>query len=96
MTRKTKILAFTAMACLAAPAAQGQLIRQTVQGVWRNCIYHGPTRLGSYNPRRALNTQTELIIRVGRGEPCPATYPGEPRRRRPPPAVSTWSSEPQP
>lgn len=96
MTAKGKILAFTAMACLAAPAVHAQLLRQNVQGVWRHCVYQGKARLGSYNPRRPLNTPSELIIRVGRGEPCPAVYPGEVREPRPPPAVSTWSSEPPP
>lgn len=96
MTAKAKILAFTAMACLAASAAEAQLIRQTVAGVWRQCVYRGPARLGSYNPRRPLGTSVELVVRVGRGEPCPAVYPGEPRSRRRTPAVSTWSSEPPP
>jgi len=93
---KLKILAFAAMACLATPAAEAQLVRQVVAGVWRDCIYQLPPRIGSSNPRRALNTPGEEIVRVGRGEPCPAVYPGLRRSRRPPPAVSTWSSEPTP
>jgi hypothetical protein len=96
MTVKLKILAFVAMACLATPAAQGQLLRQVVAGVWRHCIYQGRPRLGSANPRLPLGASTERVYRVGRGEPCPAAFPGEPRRRRPPPPVSTWSSEPLP
>jgi hypothetical protein len=93
---KLKILAFTAMACLATPAAEAQLARQNVVGVWRECVYQVPPRIGSGNPRRALGMASEAVTRVGRGEPCPAAYPGRPRSRRAPPPVSTWSSEPTP
>jgi hypothetical protein len=93
---KLRILAFAAMACLAAPAARAQLARQNVVGVWRECIYQMPPRLGSSNPRRPIGSPTEEVIRVGRGEPCPAAYPGRSRSRRPAPPVSTWSSEPTP
>ena len=95
MTRRFAILAATA-ALLGAVPVHAQLIRQTVQGVWRQCIYVSRTQIGSANPRRRLGAPVERVFQVGRGEPCPASYPVQPPRRRPPPPVSTWSSEPTP
>lgn len=63
-----RILFFLAALAIAAPAAQAQLVSQTVVGVRRICTYN--------NPDPARRRSEELVRRaVGRGEPCPARYP---------------------
>lgn len=66
-------------------AAQAQLVRQSVQGIWRECVYHGPPTVGPRRPRESLGAPNERVARVGRGEPCPQAFPGERQanRRRP-------------
>lgn len=66
-------------------AAEAQLIRQSVQGTWRECVYHGRPVVGLRRPRESLGAPNERVARVGRGEPCPQTYPVERRtsQRRP-------------
>jgi len=82
----------------AAPGASWSaptlLVRQNVIGVWRECVYMGGPRIGSGDPRVAIGTPSELTVLIGRGEPCPATYPEPRRARRPAPADSTWPSTP--
>ena len=95
---RSVLVALAAAFCLAAPpAAAQQLTRQSVSGAWRECVYTMRTTLGSSNPRQPIGVPTERAVRVGRGEPCPAVWPGEQRRRRDrPTGPSTWTSEPPP
>ena len=79
-----------------APASAQQLSRQSVYGSWRECVYAMRATLGSANPRQRVGVPRERAIRVGRGEPCPATYPGVARQRVRATGPSTWTSEPEP
>ena len=90
------VLAGLALGLAAMPAAAQQLTRQSVYGGWRECVYTMRATLGASNPRQRIGVPTERVTRVGRGEPCPVTWPGEPRSRRQVTGPSTWSSEPEP
>jgi|GraSoiStandDraft_46_1057282.scaffolds.fasta_scaffold90029_3 hypothetical protein len=92
----TLVLLAVAGGLAAAPASAQQLARQSVYGSWRECVYAMRATLGSSNPRQRIGVPTERAVRVGRGEPCPVTYPGEPRQRRSEAGPSTWTSEPEP
>jgi hypothetical protein len=76
------------IALCASAAADARLVRQNVVGAWRECIYQGRPQTGSASPRQPLGAMVERTIRIGRGEPCPATYP-TPRRARPRPPASS-------
>ena len=112
MSRALALVLVALLAVGAPPAAAQRLDRQSVYGMWRECVYSMRATLGSSNPRQRIGVPTERVVRVGRGEPCPVTWPGEPQRRRartagpstwtseptppPPSGASTWPSEPQP
>jgi hypothetical protein len=75
------------IALCASAAADARLVRQQVIGAWRECIYQGRPQVGSATPRQRIGAEVERSVRIGRGEPCPATYP-TPRRPRPRPPVT--------
>ena len=95
-TRTAFLLLAAAAGFAAAPASAQRLSRQSVYGTWRECVYTMRATLRSTNPRQRIGVPTERAIRVGRGEPCPGTWPGEPRQRLQREGPSTWTSEPEP
>jgi hypothetical protein len=68
-----------AAACLAPAAVEARLKAQSVEGIWRLCVYEGRRVAGSAAPRQPLGTRVDRAHRVARGEPCPRTLPSRPR-----------------
>lgn len=79
--KKPGVLSLLLVGSVVSAPASAQLIRQTVEGVWRYCVYRGPVSIGSPSPRQPLGTRGERAIRVGRGEPCPQAYRDEDGRQ---------------
>jgi hypothetical protein len=68
--RMTAIRAIALLAAMlvAATAAEARLVSQRVMGASRVCVYENPI----YNQRRS---RPLVEHRIGRGEPCPTSYP---------------------
>ena len=68
--------------------ADARLIRQSSNGIERTCVY--PPRFSS----RGRGGVLDRFVRIGAGEPCPSTYPGERRERAAPvPSLATLKEQ---